>query len=185
MNEFRPLNNEEQDRVMKLALEYQRQELELRDLHELQSIGEQVGVKPEHVERAYAAVLTNTDPVSTQKPDVVTGLSITDIAMLVLNVLGAFGVAMAYPEVNNGTPIFIGFAIVVSTSAVLRSRWISLVIAMAWTIVFPFTMPSGIRLQELIQPLLCLAAVLFLSSLGARELGERSREWLTRYKRPQ
>lgn len=170
---------------MKLALEYQRQELELRDLHELQSIGEQIGVKPEHVERAYAAVLTNTDPVSTPKSKVVTAMSITDIVMMILNVLVAVGVATSYSEVNSATPIFIALAVIVATSAVLRSRRANLIIAIAWSIAIPFTMPRGVRPEELYLPVLVIAVVLCLSSLGARDLGERSRHWLTRYKRPQ
>ena len=185
MNEFRPLNNEEQDRVMKLALEYQRQELELRDLHELQSIGEQIGVKPEHVERAYAAVLTNTDPVSIAEPEVVTALSIIDIAMMILNIVVASWVATGYASVNSAVPIFIGLVVIIVTSAFLRARRITLIIAFAWTGAIACTMPRGIRPEALFQPLLIIAVVVGLTSLGASYLGEISRHWLTRNKRSQ
>jgi hypothetical protein len=179
MNEFRPLNNEEQDRVMKLALEYQRQELELRDLHELQSIGEQIGVKPEHVERAYAAVLTNTDPIPQVKVQPRPSISVTDVAMTILNIVMATGVATSYPAANNAEPIYIGLAVLLVTSFVVRLRSISVAIAAAWSIALAFTLPRGLRPDELYQPILIVAIILFFTSLGARDLGERVRTWLS------
>jgi hypothetical protein len=183
LNEFRPLNNEEQDRVMKLALEYQRQELELRDLRDLQAIGEQIGVKPEHVERAYAAVLTNTDPLPQVKTRFRPDVRITDVAMTTLNIVIAALMASSYAAVNGAEPVYIGLAVVAVTSSVIRSRWVSALIAMAWTIGLAFTLPGGIAAEIAYQPIVAFATILFFTSLGMRDLGDRSRQWLARHHR--
>jgi hypothetical protein len=99
--------------------------------------------------------------------------------MTILNIVMATGVATSYPAANNAEPIYIGLAVLLVTSFVVRLRSISVAIAAAWSIALAFTLPRGLRPDELYQPILIVAIILFFTSLGARDLGERVRTWLS------
>jgi len=166
---------------MKLAMEYQRQDLELCDLRELQAIGEQVGVKPEHVERAYSAVLTNTDPVAKIKAaGSAATISVTDLAMMILNVLFAAGVANVYRLSNSPTPFLVGLTVLVVTSTILCLRRVAIFNGLVWAISVFSTLQSNIELMERVGAAAAFGTTLVLSGLGGRDLGKQARTWLNR-----